>query len=263
MPANAEVSMPADPDPTLLAIASELHALAAAWVEPTLSGGGDGAPPLLRELIRAQGVGDWTAFHLPEPLLGPVVRGKVLVLGFNPYLIRAARRPTLLWSFADYVEHCAARFETRNATGRVIGENLDGTWSVNDHFLKVEKLLEPAFGSCALGTLATYADAIPWKSANARNVPEVEGNAELQDAIRRRIDRLVKELRPRLVLALGKDLGARIYGHWPPPRVWTVAADGSPVTFVGCRHPADHGFYGALEATAAVVKEQSLKLGLV
>src|SRR5688500_18789654 len=119
--------MPGAPDSTLLFVASELHKLAATWVNPVLTGAADGAPSLLRDLILAQGVGDWTKFHLPEPLLGPVVHGKVLVTGMNPFHIPGARRPTLRWAFDDYVSYCGTRFASRNAAGKVIGQNLDGT----------------------------------------------------------------------------------------------------------------------------------------
>jgi hypothetical protein len=36
----------------------------------------------------------------------------------------------------------------------------------------------------------------------------------------------------------------------------------TPVTFVGCRHPAGFGFYRDLEATATTIQEQAPKTGI-
>lgn len=155
-------------------------------------------------------------FHLPEPILQPVDKPRVLVVSVNPGYGKGEHMPTLGWLHQDYARFYRERFEER---GRIDGypaiERDAAHGGVEMHKIKhltiVETVLASAIGPQALGRNAVFCDAIRWKWSKFENERFREPQltvAQWADVWRRiaqeRVGRIARALDPEVVLILGE-----------------------------------------------------------
>lgn len=183
----------------------------------------DAAPDPFGPFVWAQRPETAAALHLPEPILHPVPRPEVLVVGLNPGYGASELIPHLGTSLAEYVAWYAERFapDRRDAKGTPVGVYAERGGLARRpirHYATTERLLAPALGPLALGRVATYADAIPWKWRNSVPEPRPSLSAAAWDAVWRgaagRIGTIGAALEPRLIVTLGEP-GGRLFGSTP------------------------------------------------
>jgi hypothetical protein len=185
-------------------IATRLWNDARAHVTPVLATGPDAAPHPLGLFIVAQRQFDPDEFQLPEPLLGPVANAtQVLVVGLNPGYESSEDLPRWTANLDDYVHWYAFRMaqDSRDEWGRP-ASSFGGAKRIIRHYHAVERdYLDGVVGPQALGRVAVYADAIPWKW-NAVANPDL-GDPVVAEYARSRIAEIAAVLQPNILVSLG------------------------------------------------------------
>lgn len=173
--------------------------------------------PLIYDYIRAQEGKKSEEYRLPEPILHPIYQGDVLVVGLNPNDGPHENIPRLQDGLDHYIRFYRDRFDpSRRFGGRPAGEDRapdggKGRRYVIKHYDRVEDLIGPVVGrSQALGTVATYCDAIPWKWKKD-GLTRTLKHADWVLASNR-VGRILHALKPKVVLTLGAP-GETIFGH--------------------------------------------------
>ncbi|MCD6031142.1 MAG: hypothetical protein K0S78_3316 [Thermomicrobiales bacterium] len=232
----------------LAEIAGDLWAQANEAVPAVLEDQGDDVAPALRHFVETQqalyerATGQPMipeAFQLPEPMLHPVNRPFVLVVGWNPGYGPNERVPTLFTPVTEYIEFYRDRF---GPLGRTSPQGLPAARNQVSlrltsirHYTTVERLLaREGLGDLALSKTATYVDAIPWKGTQ----PSFQDPAMAAIAWTR-ISRIVGALQPQLILTLGMNVAGLVKaGHPRNPEARPGMIGGWEGLIVSICHPA-------------------------
>jgi len=196
-------------------------------------------------------------FQLPEPMLHPVDRPVVLVLGWNPGYSPTEEVPTIFTPVAKYIEFYGDRFGPRGRTRTLRPASRDQVstrLTVIKHYSAVERLLERAgLGTLALSETASYVDAIPWKGTQPSfRDPTIAAIAW------ERLRRIVEGLRPKLILTLGMEVASLVEaGHPREPKARSMMIGDWEGLLVPMYHPASFGLVTTayLEQVAAVIRD--------
>jgi hypothetical protein len=264
--------------PIIRDLASELWGLAQVHAGPVISQGRANASPNRQIAAFAyaqymQGATAPSLFHLPEPLLHPFANPKVLVIGVNPGYGIDERMPTLESTLEDYIRFYADRFGPQGRNEKdlpaveLIAKDLPAPKRSIGHLVKVERLLEPALGSCSLGREAVFCDAIPWKWNNYRDpskkhlqpsLPTHEWAEVWKDASSR-VGKIATSLKPRVVVILG-ELSSRLFGLKLTRGPYVLRAEiGSwSGTVVASLHPNANQYSNAYQSAVAIAIQQHL-----
>lgn len=164
-----------------------------------------------------QGATSSALFHLPEPVLNPRDRPRVVVVGVNPGFGIGERMPTLEWTLEDYVAFYWNRFGRDNRkSGYPAVLRTPPNLPLRElelyqipHLRKVEDILTTALGPQALDGQAVYCDAIPWKFNNKdkslRPILSLKDwKTVWDDHAPNRISRVASVLNPEVILILGE-----------------------------------------------------------
>lgn len=197
----------------LRSVAARLWRQAQEYVPRVFEGELEGVPAPFGNFIGAQSAPDAANFQLPEPLLGPVPETTVvLVVGLNPGYGPTEEIPRLSDTLEQYVLWYAERMSRRDERGRPYS-SYEGKRGYIHHYVAVERdYLTPVLQEKALGRVAVYADAIPWKW-NADSNPDLD-HADVAEYAQARIAEIANALHPSLVMTLGQR-AANFFGLWP------------------------------------------------
>lgn len=232
--------LPEDGERLLRRVATRLWEQAQEFVPKIFDGTAGHIPEPLVHFIQAQGAADAASFQLPEPLLGPVPGAtEILVVGLNPGYGPTEEIPCVGNTLEEYVQWYAERMNRRDEQGRPYS-NFEGKPGVIRHYVAVERdYLTPVLEEKALGRVAVYADAIPWKW-NADNNPDLS-QTDIGEFARARIAEIACVLQPSLVMTLGVR-AAGFFGLWPSPDPIPQKADIGDWSgnCLPCFHPNKH-----------------------
>lgn len=189
------------------------------------------------DYILTQGVTDSSDFQLPEPILHPIFKPEVLVVGYNPNYGHFEDIPRYGCTLDEYIRFFSDRFSEarRDPQGRPAYKRLsDGRNMSIRHYDVVEQLIDEVLGKRhSLGTAAVYCDTVPWKAKVGPRFTSGDSAIAFD-----RLDDIVRALRPRVVLTLGGKSRSVLIQNQRSPGMTNGRLQ---VPLVSSNHPAARG----------------------